>query len=223
MVKEDTPKEPTQKVEKTGIVSEMLEQARQFYVAALAKQELNSTNETVANYESALKIINSLSYYPGIEENEAYVELEKSILDDYKKYVDGLSELPVNVSFAALEEWMGKTVSEHQVAQNGKEPEIPKDFKPVVIPAEIPLEINPIVEQWIEYQSRQGLYAGVAGKIGKILSDDNKDFSAGRNSKTAGVSCYGRKRIKSGCKVVGKCCWYVAVCESYWKDVWTAI
>lgn len=156
MVKEDTPKEPTQKVEKTGIVSEMLEQARQFYVAALAKQELNSTNETVANYESALKIINSLSYYPGIEENEAYVELEKSILDDYKKYVDGLSELPVNVSFAALEEWMGKTVSEHQVAQNGKEPEIPKDFKPVVIPAEIPLEINPIVEQWIEYYTSRG-------------------------------------------------------------------
>jgi membrane-bound lytic murein transglycosylase D len=156
MVKEDTPKEPTQTVEKTSIVSEMLEQARQFYVAALAKQELNSTNETVANYESALKIINSLSYYPGIEENEAYIELEKSILDDYKKYVDGLSELPVNVSFAALEEWMGKTVSQLQVTQNGKEPEIPKDFKPVIIPAEIPLEINPIVEQWIEYFTGRG-------------------------------------------------------------------
>ncbi len=34
----------------------MLEQARQFYVAALAKQELNSTKETIENYESALRI-----------------------------------------------------------------------------------------------------------------------------------------------------------------------
>ncbi len=156
MVKEDTPKQDTQTVQKSGIVSEMLEQARQYYVVALAKQELNSTNETVSNYESALKIINSLSYYPGIEENEAYVELEKSILDDYKKYVDGLSELPVDVSFAALEEWMGKAVSELQVEKNGKEPEIPKNYKPVIIPAEIPLEINPIVEQWVDYFTGRG-------------------------------------------------------------------
>ena len=60
-----------------GIVSEMLEQARQAYVAALAKQELNSTAEAINNYEAALRIINNLSYYPGIEANEAYVELEK--------------------------------------------------------------------------------------------------------------------------------------------------
>lgn len=156
MVKEDTPKQETQTVQKAGIVSEMLEQARQYYVVALAKQELNSTNETVANYESALKIINNLSYYPGIEENEAYSELEKSILDDYKKYVDGLSELPVDVSFAALEEWMGKTVTELQIEKNGKEPDLPKDYKPVIIPAEIPLEVNPIVEQWVDYFTGRG-------------------------------------------------------------------
>ncbi len=155
IVKEDTP-QTVQSSRKTDIVSEMLEQARQYYVAALAKQELKNTSETVANYESALKIINNLSYYPGIEENEAYVELEKSILDDYKKYVDGLSELPPDVSFAALEEWMGKTVPELQMEKTGKEPEIPKDFKPVIIPAEIPLEVNPIVEQWIEYYTGRG-------------------------------------------------------------------
>ena len=155
IVKEDTPKN-TQPIQKAGIVSEMLEQARQYYVLALAKQQLNNTNETVADYESALKIINNLSYYPGIEENEAYVELEKSILDDYKKYVDGLSELPTDVSFAALEEWMGKTVPELQMEKAGKEVEIPKDYKPVIIPAEIPLEVNPIVEQWIEYFTGRG-------------------------------------------------------------------
>lgn len=50
---------------RVGIVSEMLEEARQYYVLALKKQELNSTKETVENYEAALRIINNLSYYPG--------------------------------------------------------------------------------------------------------------------------------------------------------------
>lgn len=155
MVKEYTPKESSQKVQKAGIVSEMLEQARQYYVVALAKQELKNTNETISNFESALKIINSLSYYPGIEENEAYAELEKSILDDYKKYVDSLSDLPADASFAALEEWMGKTVSELQI-QNDKETNVLKNYKSIIIPAEIPLEINPIVDQWIDYFTGRG-------------------------------------------------------------------
>ena len=54
---------------KVGIVSELLEEARQFYLTALKKQELNSINETVENYENSLRIINNLSYYPGIDKN----------------------------------------------------------------------------------------------------------------------------------------------------------
>lgn len=147
---------PNQIVEKTGIVSEMLEQARQYYVSALAKQELNNTSETVANFESALKIINSLSYYPGIENNEAYNELEKSILEDYKNYVDGLPELPADVSFAALEEWMGKTVPEIQMEDGVKEKDLTANDKSQVIPSEIPLEVNPVVEQWVDYYTGRG-------------------------------------------------------------------
>ncbi len=41
-----------------------LEEARQYYVLALRKQELNSTKETVENYESALRIINNLKLLP---------------------------------------------------------------------------------------------------------------------------------------------------------------
>ena len=153
LVKEEAQNEsPT--VKKTGIVSEMLEQARHYYVDALAKQELDSTTETISNYESALKIINSLSYYPGIEENEAYEELENSILDDYKKYVDSLPELPVDISFAALEEWMGKTVPELQLDE--EDGTGLANYKPLVIPAEVPLEVNPIVEQWLDYFTGRG-------------------------------------------------------------------
>jgi len=39
------------KTNQGGIVSEMLEQARQYYVSALEKQEINSINETILNYE----------------------------------------------------------------------------------------------------------------------------------------------------------------------------
>lgn len=134
-----------------GIVSEMLEQAREFYVTAISFQNQNNPSEAVNNYESALRIINNLSYYPGIDENEAYVELEKSIIDDYRRYVDGLTDLPEEVSFSALEEWLGKTFPEIQTNWTEN-----RNRNPVVIPADIPLEINPIVEQWIEYYSGRG-------------------------------------------------------------------
>lgn len=136
---------------KVGIVSEMLEQARQYYITALNKQELNSPSEAIINFESSLRIINNLSYYPGIDGNEAFAELENSIIEDYKKYVDGLNELPVDVSYAALEEWLGKEVPEIQFVE-----EVEKTNRPVIIPADIPLEVNSYVDQWIEYFTGKG-------------------------------------------------------------------
>ena len=152
ITRDENSQDQNESVVKGGIVSEMMEQARQYYISALAKQDINSTSETVTNYESALRIINNLSYYPGIEENEAYLELEKSIIEDYRKYVDGLPELPVEVSFAALEEWMGKNMPDEQFAVKDKE----KDTNSVVIPADVPLEVNSYVEQWVEYFTGKG-------------------------------------------------------------------
>ncbi len=152
ITRNDSSSNKTEGIVKGGIVSEMMEQARQYYISALAKQDINSTSETVTNYESALRIINNLSYYPGIEENEAYLELEKSIIEDYRKYVDGLPELPVEVSFAALEEWMGKNMPDEQFAVKDKE----KDKDLIIIPADVPLEVNSYVEQWVEYFTGKG-------------------------------------------------------------------
>lgn len=162
-------------VQKGGIVSEMLEQARQYYISALAKQDINSTSETVSNYEQALTIINNLSYYPGIDENEAYVELEKSIIEDYRKYLDGLPELPVEVSFAALEEWMGKNMPDEQFSLKNK-----ADTKMTVIPADVPLEVNSYVEQWVEYFTGKGrkhmeLWLQRAGRYFPMMSQIFKE------------------------------------------------
>ncbi len=143
--------EVTENTNRIGIVSEMLEEARQYYVLALKKQELNSTKETVENYESALRIINNLSYYPGIDENAAYVELETSIIDDYKNYVDGLDEMPEGMSFAAYQEWMKDSVPEIEFNTT-----VVDETERVIIPADIPLEINSNVEQWLTYFTGKG-------------------------------------------------------------------
>lgn len=136
---------------KSGIVSEMLEEARQYYVEALKKRELNSTKETVENFESSLRIMNNLSYYPGIEDNVAYQELGTSIIEDYKGFIDGLTELPEGVSFAAYEEWMKESVPEIEVTNNDVE-----KTERIIIPADIPLEINSHVNQWITYFTGKG-------------------------------------------------------------------
>lgn len=145
-------KQENQNQVKVGIVSELLEEARQFYLTALRKQELNSISETVENYENALRIINNLSYYPSIDKNDSYKQLENAIIEDYKSFIDGLAVLPEGVSFAAYDEWMKKIIPETE------EVPISEDIvtEKFVITADIPLEINTHVEQWIDYFTGRG-------------------------------------------------------------------
>jgi membrane-bound lytic murein transglycosylase D len=134
---------------KGNVVAEMLEQARQFYLTALEKQNLGLIEEAVQNYESALRIINNLSYYPGVDNNEAYIELETAIIEDYKTYVDGLTEVPPGVSLAALEEWMKGHISEIELPEDAK-------HQREIIPGDIPLEVNGYVEQYLTYFTGRG-------------------------------------------------------------------
>ena len=158
--------EVNESTNRVGIVSEMLEEARQYYVLALRKQEINSTKETVENFEAALRIVNNLSYYPGIDENAAYLELENSIIDDYKSFVDGLNELPEGMSFAAYEEWMKESVPELEIASTEFE-----TTERVIIPADIPLEVNSHVEQWLKYFTGKG-----SGAMRRWLERSGKYF-----------------------------------------------
>ena len=134
----------------TSIVAEMLEQSRQLYLTALEKQAANNIEETVNNYEASLRIINNLSYYPGIDDNEAYSELADAIVEDYRAFIEGLPELPDGVSFAAYYEWMKDSVPEIESLEDEV---ITEKF---VIPADIPLEVNSFVEQWLDYFNGKG-------------------------------------------------------------------
>lgn len=155
------------KTQRYGIVSEMLEQARQHYVDAIEKQNLNSTKEAIENFEAALRTITNLSYYPGIDNNEAYNELASSIIEDYRALVDGLTELPEGVSFAAYEEWMGQAAPEIDLTFDDTE----DVYTRIIIPADIPLEYNNHVEQWVNYFTGKG-----RGAMNRWLTRSGKYF-----------------------------------------------
>ena len=151
ITKEDKTIPPPQTIDRGGIVSEMLEQARQDYLTALERKEAGDTTETVAHFESALKSITNLSYYPGIEYNDAYVELENSIIEDYKAFIDELGTLPEGVSFGAYEEWMKENTIELDSTPDTENNQVTE-----VISADIPLELNSHVKQWLEYFTGRG-------------------------------------------------------------------
>ncbi|MEK6553436.1 MAG: hypothetical protein AABZ54_08325, partial [Bacteroidota bacterium] len=82
-----TIKDTVHTVEASSNINKLLESARKDYVTALYQQKLGFKIETLNYFESALSTVNKLSYYPDIEENTTYVELENSIVEDYQKYI----------------------------------------------------------------------------------------------------------------------------------------
>lgn len=141
-------------VKTEAIVSELLENARQKYVFALANQSKSSPLKTLSSFDSALSIINELSYYPNIEKNEAYEELEQSIVEDYDSFINKLDSLPDNAPDYAVEEWMRNNIPDPAI----EEPKISKeeDNENIITIGDFPLEVNRYVEQYIEYFSGKG-------------------------------------------------------------------
>ncbi len=170
----------SQVVETTVIVNEMLEDARQLYLTALSNKELKNTKNTIAAFDSALAIINELSYYPDIEDNEAYSELENSIVEDYQDYLNKLKELPDNVPTFALEEWMSNNIPDiPPLKEDAKEEAV--DKSKVIVVGDFPLTVNRFVEQYIEYFTGRGrrhmeIWLERTGKyfpmMGKIFAEE---------------------------------------------------
>jgi len=136
-----------------GIIDELIESSRKHYSNALYYQKLNFTSEAFSAYDSALAIINDLSYYPDIEKNNAYTELEKAIVDDYRSFVDSLEELPPDVSTFALDEWMDENLVELPLLNDEEFVSTPKN---TIVVGDFPLEVNRYVEQYIEYYTGRG-------------------------------------------------------------------
>ncbi len=143
---------PKKQVSSNAEVNRLLEEARQNYILALEKQRQNSVNEAIKYYENALRLINNLSYYPNIDDNNYYVELEKSITEDYQKLIEKLPELPPDVSITALQEWIQRSVPTKELVEN------PEKNKPknVIILKDFPLDITPEVDAYVEFFTGRG-------------------------------------------------------------------
>ena len=141
-------------VDPNTLINAMLEDARQNYVEALTNQKLGFKKEAIEEYESSLAIINKLSYYPDIDENSAYLELQTSIVEDYQGFIESLDEMPADVSVSALDEWMMKNIQEIQISEEDDAQN--SQVKNIIVVGEIPLEINNYVEQFIEYFNGKG-------------------------------------------------------------------
>jgi len=140
-------------VKTEAIINELLETARQKYVDALTKQSLGSESEALFAFDSALVIVTELSYYPNIDENEAFIELEKSIIDDYHIYINSFNELPENLPSYALEEWMNNNLTESTLPEIE---DVEIDDRSTIVIGDFPLEVNRHVERYIEYFTGRG-------------------------------------------------------------------
>jgi len=152
-----TQPDTTQQVSETSaIISEKLEEARQMYLTALTNKDLGNTEKTIFAFDSALTIINGLSYFPDIENSEEYTELENSIVEDYQQYIKSLKELPDNVPTFALEEWLNNNIPEMQPEEEKIAEEEAENAEDVIVIGDFPLEVNRFVEQYIEYFTGKG-------------------------------------------------------------------
>lgn len=149
----------TSSVLKTSvIVDNLLEGARQSYVEALNNQKLGFKKDAVISYEAAVSNINTLASFPDIEDNEAFIELENSIVDDYQKFVDNLDYIPEGVSFAALDEWKENRVEDIdlEIDNTGIADSLSDTVENEIMIGDFSLEINRYVEQYIEYFAGKG-------------------------------------------------------------------
>ncbi len=139
------------------LINNLMEEARLKHIDALAKESLGYTEAAITAYEAALKKINRLSYFPYMEDNATYNELENAIVEDYQKYLDSLEELPENVSISAFDEWSSNRVPEIFFDDvTSDEDSLNSTVSDVIVVGEFPLEVNRYVEKYIEYFTGRG-------------------------------------------------------------------
>ena len=132
------------------LISKQLEAARKHYVAALESQENGDSTAVVAEYEAAIGILNELLYYPDIETNKDFLDLNKSVIDDYQKYID---------SHPALEGGGASVFALRELANNAIEKAA---APPIAIPKEdivgtaVPLPYNEYVERATSFFMNRG-------------------------------------------------------------------
>lgn len=85
-----------------------LERARLKYLRALSFIEKKDTLQAEENFEQAIDILNSISYYPNINKYRDYTDLILSILEDYEKNIRNIDHLDESSSLFLMRETLTK-------------------------------------------------------------------------------------------------------------------
>jgi len=134
-----------------------MEEARLKHIDAMANQKLGYTSQTILAFEEALSKINRLSYFPNMENNDSYNELENTIVEDYQQFIESLEILPDGISISAFEEWSNNQITEFIPEEITVEQDsLNSAVSNTIVVGEFPLEVNNYVEQYIEYFTGRG-------------------------------------------------------------------
>jgi membrane-bound lytic murein transglycosylase D len=131
------------------IILQRLEQARQHYLLALASQESGDSVSCGIEFEAAIQILNGLSEYSSIDSSKEYIDLSKSLVEDYEKYIAQIDSLGPNASVYALREKLNQVVEQGDIT-GLKIPRIE------IKGTEVPLPLNEYVERATAYFMGRG-------------------------------------------------------------------
>ncbi|MDH4070873.1 MAG: lytic transglycosylase domain-containing protein, partial [Ignavibacteria bacterium] len=132
-----------------SLVGTMLEQARLHYLSATVAQATGDTTRSATQFEEAITILNQISTYPGIEENQEFNDLSLAVVESYENYITRIDSLGPDASIFALREKM------NQIMEGS-------DFVSVKVPEEllrgrgVPLTVNSLVKQHIAFFTGKG-------------------------------------------------------------------
>ena len=131
------------------VTGQLLERARQHYLAALEAEESRDSSRSAAEFEYAIGILNELSYYPSIENNKDFNDLSHSVIEDYEKYISSIDDLgPQTSIFALRQKLTDMTEMADSVGQDQP--------RSIITTTTIPLVINGHVEQNISFFQGKG-------------------------------------------------------------------
>jgi len=130
-------------------IAELLEIAREHYLAALQAETEGDSITSALEFEEAIKHLNEASYYPDIENNADFNELTKSVIEDYEKYIATIDSLGPQSSIFALREKLNLEIEKIDITNL----QIPASLIPKT---EVPLHINEYSKRAIAFFMGKG-------------------------------------------------------------------
>lgn len=143
-------------------VMKTLERARIKYLRALSCIEKKDTLQAEENFEQAIDILNTISFYPNINKYRDYTDLIQSILEDYERYIRDIDHLDESSSLFILRETLTKELDKTartKPTHIGTLRPTPKDTSKGIDKTgyayQIPMDDNEYVKKSIEFLTQK--------------------------------------------------------------------